>query len=183
MVETWTRTRNATHVVHTWLRDVLTIGGAHYYQGRVRFVITAHEVTSPSLPVSLLLGGLPKDLEFALRGPADLSRPDAVAQVDVIERVMMPQKAPPRADEPLPPAPAWRHLGQPHGTALGVDEILAGQGLRRLPVTEADLLTRNAFLAGLSHDSLTGAHRHAQLTLTGGVPSGEPGQLRRRAGR
>jgi hypothetical protein len=170
LVETWTRSRNAVHSVHVWLRDVLTIAGVHYYKGRVRFVVAAYQVTSPSLPVSELLLGLPTDLELALRGPTDLSRPDAMDHTDAIARRMMPKKSVPPAGEPLPPAPAWKYAGPTAG--LDLDAILAVEGLQKLLVTETDLLSRNAYLVGLHSGSLRGAHGHAQMTLTGGIVSG-----------
>jgi hypothetical protein len=187
-VEAWTASRNALHAVHRWLRDVLAIGGAHYYKGRVRFVISADEATSASMPVSLVLAGLPTDAEFMLRGPTDLSRPKATAATDATLRRMIPKKAVPSAGEPLPPAPAWKYVGPTQrpdpdtvlaGRGLptlppdpGIDTILDALQLRKLSVTEDDLLTRNALVVGLRPGPLTGAHGHALMTLTGGIRSG-----------
>jgi hypothetical protein len=186
--ETWTRTRNALRAQHLWLRDVLTVRGAHYYQGRVRFVVRAYQATSPSLPVNLLAGGLPRDTEFALRGPTDLSRPVAAGHADAIVRRMMPKNSVPPADKPLPPAPDWKHVGPAQdpeaATVLGghglpappqdldIDAILADQGLKKLPLSEDDLRQGSALVVGLRSRPLAGAYEHALMTLTGGIFSG-----------
>jgi hypothetical protein len=170
----WTKTEAASANDPMWLREVFGVPGLnHYFEGRIRIVVAAYAVTVPSQPANLLTLGAAKNAASLARKPASPDRPTETAEVDMIERVMVPHVALPAPGRPFPPPAQWEYLPEaPGGTAQDLMESL---GVRRLPVTERDILARGVLMLGIVPQTLREIHDHAWKMLTGAATPEERG--------